>query len=719
HSPNFTSVPEDVRAIKKEALISKLSSPEGLSGLGERKKRSFCRATSPLPEDVREIKKDELISKFCIGEELLHLGRQPEKGYVRSRSPSPLPDDIRRLKKDELISKFSTAEGLAHLGEQKNQGYARSRSPSPLPDDVRRLKKDELISKFSTAEGLAHLGEQKNQVPILNPHCVSPLPEDVRDHKKDELISSLTSTQGLVAEREDWSEEIESMVRFGEYSPQNPGLLSPGKTLLGLGEYEEKRRQILERKKREYLEQMAHVRQTVKDVKHQPEYYEYATKSSLNNVGCQTDLKITGYTDDENGLSPVAVATQTPGGEVPIASSSSPYSYNTNMSTQTSGGNIRYPKIVPATTVNYPGSGPVPQPYFPLSPRERKMAEFRESYSPSFLQGLPMRQGVFEMSSEPDMRKRREAYQEELRKQIEEKRRIEAEEQEKERRKEAAITRRAELQRERMKQEYIEEETRRKEKQLQRMQQADEFQRKQEAMKLQAELEREAEARRKLEKRLEELEAGLDHHTPNITQALGVSLPVPALRSKLAKEAAFHENQKVTEDIKLVEDIVSRNNQESIVINDNLADDVEHDSENHKDKTQYYPQFSESEYISRHTEYNFNKHSPLRDSNEPAIYSYHRPPTDIIRAAGYSENVPSLYDENKNSQSRHSSTASENAHQNVNVQHESSGHKNTLENALSIPILRAPSPVIPTARLSNATAGSEAMRKLEGKWQVR
>lgn len=55
------------------------------------------------------------------------------------------------------------------------------------------------------------------------------------------------------------------MVRFGEYSPQNPGLLSPGKMLLGLGEYEEKRRQILERKKREYLEQMVQARQEVKD----------------------------------------------------------------------------------------------------------------------------------------------------------------------------------------------------------------------------------------------------------------------------------------------------------------------------------------------------------------------------------------------------------------------------------------------------------------------
>ena len=70
--------------------------------------------------------------------------------------------------------------------------------------------------------------------------------------------------------------------------------------------------------------------------------------------------------------------------------------------------------------------------------------------------------------SESDIRRRREAYQEELRKQIEEKKRIEAEEQEKEQRKEAAIARRAELQRERMRQEYIKEESLRRERHLQR-----------------------------------------------------------------------------------------------------------------------------------------------------------------------------------------------------------------------------------------------------------
>jgi hypothetical protein len=97
--------------------------------------------------------------------------------------------------------------------------------------------------------------------------------------------------------------QAQPMVRFGEYSPQNPVLLSPGKTLLGLGEYEEKRRQILERKKQEYLERMLQARQEVKDVvsgriaelTQQQDSSELELKPPLNRkhtAGTQTDAQV-------------------------------------------------------------------------------------------------------------------------------------------------------------------------------------------------------------------------------------------------------------------------------------------------------------------------------------------------------------------------------------------------------------------------------------------
>jgi hypothetical protein len=93
------------------------------------------------------------------------------------------------------------------------------------------------------------------------------------------------------------------MVRFGEYSPQNPGLLSPGKTLLGLGEYEEKRRKILERKRHEYLQQIAQARQIVKDAVpgrfSEPSQQQGSSELRLNphmnarlTTGTQTDLQV-------------------------------------------------------------------------------------------------------------------------------------------------------------------------------------------------------------------------------------------------------------------------------------------------------------------------------------------------------------------------------------------------------------------------------------------
>ena len=97
--------------------------------------------------------------------------------------------------------------------------------------------------------------------------------------------------------------QAQTMVRFGEYSPHNPGLLSPGKTLLGLGEYEEKRRQMLERKKHEYLEQILQARQEVKDavsgriaeLSQQQDSSELRVKPHLNRkhtIGTQTDIQV-------------------------------------------------------------------------------------------------------------------------------------------------------------------------------------------------------------------------------------------------------------------------------------------------------------------------------------------------------------------------------------------------------------------------------------------
>ncbi|KDR20419.1 hypothetical protein L798_04955 [Zootermopsis nevadensis] len=596
------------------------------------------------------------------------------------------------------------------------------------------------------------------------------LPNDLQNFQKDEFISKLTIKKGRTGLGEKQSSETAAMVRFGEYSPQNPGLLSPGKTLLGLGEYEEKRRKILERKKREYLEQMAQARHSVKDavsgrfsdLSQQQAASKSRFRSYMNMrsaAGTQTDLQITSYIQDNEysslavrhgSVSPVVAATQTPDGEISVLPSLSAHPQIISIATQTPGGNVKSPKleIVPTSdTSAVKGVIALPQhaSYLPLNPRERKMVEFRQSYSPSFVQGCSPCPAGFDMTlnQSPDLRQRREAYQEELRRQIEEKRYIEAEEQKRAQEAEEAIARRAELQRERMRQEYIEEEAHRREKHLQRLRQAEEFHCRQEALNLEAELEHEVEARQKLEKRFENLEAGLGRASYS-TQSLGVSLPVPALRKKYASEIApsGHRNLSVNQDVP--EDDVkgssTRNSDTAsrLQCNDtnNIAEQAQRQyllHDRNADCTQLSerntPQINNMEYPlhSSDTEYPLNNYSAGKKTNEGIIVSYHRPPTEIIKAAGYGNSVQNYCNGDDDTDALELSESRTKCFElpTEGIQHVSSlqpqcanNCKNKLDDSLPIPILRAPSPVIPAVRTGHATYGSDAMRKVETKWQV-
>jgi hypothetical protein len=119
-------------------------------------------------------------------------------------------------------------------------------------------------------------------------------------------------------------------------------------------------------------------------------------------------LQVTGYIQDTRysplavcggGISPVIAATQTP-----VLPTVSPYPHVTTVATQTSGDDMRLPKYETVPAVNTSaatGITALPQhaSYLPLSPRERKIVEFRESYSPSFLQGRPLCLGGLGMVS--------------------------------------------------------------------------------------------------------------------------------------------------------------------------------------------------------------------------------------------------------------------------------------------------------------------------------
>ncbi|XP_033610875.1 uncharacterized protein LOC111873146 isoform X2 [Cryptotermes secundus] len=479
--------------------------------------------------------------------------------------------------------------------------------------------------------------------------------------------------------------------------------------------------------------------------------------------GHQKKYKITGYsqatgysplTVNDGGLSPVASVAHTPRQEISVLPAQSQYPPITTIATQTSARNVRLPKYEGVPSVDTSAAAGIialPQhaSYLPRSPRERKMVEFRESYNPSFLQDRPFRPGAFDMNM--DIRHQREAYQEELRRQIEEKQRTEAEQRKKEKEEEQAIARRAELQQERMRQEYVQEEALRRERRLQRMYQAEEFQHRQKPLNL----EQEAEKRQLFEKRFEDLEAGLPQHTSCSVQSLGV----PGLRAKYFLSESPKESVPSSHTASISQDVpedvtyssLRNSNTRNRNQNDGTANIIEDNlTEQHQtDSNVEYPQrgrfadciqlnvkyplhVSNKEYPhqSSVSDYLLNNCSVGEETSEPITLSYHRPASDIIEAAGYGSGAHSSHNNDEDegeinalelqkSRTRHCELPTK-GDQHISFLHlpDTNKCKNKLDDSLPVPILRVASPVIPAVRTGQTPSYSDAIHKLESKWQV-
>jgi hypothetical protein len=105
----------------------------------------------------------------------------------------------------------------------------------------------------------------------------------------------------------------------------------------------------------------------------------------------------------DTGISPVPASTKTSNQDISVLPALSPHLQITTTATKTPDGCVRLYSYESVPAIDTSGIIALPQhaSYLPLSPRERKMMEFRESYSPSFLQGRPFRHGGFDMVSVP------------------------------------------------------------------------------------------------------------------------------------------------------------------------------------------------------------------------------------------------------------------------------------------------------------------------------
>ena len=281
---------------------------------------------------------------------------------------------------------------------------------------------------------------------------------------------------------------------------------------------------------------------------------------------------------------------------------------------------------------------------------------------------------------------------------------------------------------------------------VRRLHQAEDFRHRQAAWKLEAEGGRKTEARQKLGKRLKDLEAGLAQHSPYSTQILGVSLPVPALRTKHFFSQSPMETMpsscSASPAIQDVADDVIRDSNTRIFYgkSSSTVNTVENNivEKTQKDNNVAYPlhnrtadkcssQINHLEYpVSKSdSEYLLNNYSTGKDTSEHVTVSYHRPPTEIIKAADYDSSVEKCHvGSGANGfellgPRRHCELPAESVqHVSSHLPQGTNNCRKKLDDSLPIPVLRAPSPVIPTVTIGQAAVGSDGVRKLEGKWQV-
>jgi hypothetical protein len=279
-----------------------------------------------------------------------------------------------------------------------------------------------------------------------------------------------------------------------------------------------------------------------------------------------------------------------------------------------------------------------------------------------------------------------------------------------------------------------------------RLQHAENFWHRQKAWKLETELGHKTEAEQKLGRRRKDLHAGSAQHTLCSTQSLGVSLPVPALRTKHFVSESLKETSSscaASSVIQVVADDVNEDSNARIsgTESKNTVNTVKHNraERTRRDSSVDYPlhnttadkcslQINNPDCPLRRSdaEYLLNNYSVEKETSEPVTISYHRPATEIMKAGDYNSSVQKCHEDSRTNalelmgpRTRHCELPMESVQCVSSLQPEDTSNcEKKLDDSLLIPILRAPSPVIPTATIGQAASGSDTVHKLEAKWQV-
>ncbi|XP_068894989.1 inner centromere protein-like isoform X2 [Tenebrio molitor] len=231
------------------------------------------------------------------------------------------------------------------------------------------------------------------------------------------------------------------MLRYGEYSPNNPQLRVTAAPYVGLGEYEQRRNLFLQKQRADYLEHLSKSDIKVKNCILVPDFVTRAVQTDLQDIECPL-IQYDTYTPRKE-LNPYIWTS-----DMQNSRNLSPYRADQRL-TSAQNALLTSQMDKPKSILSNRRTG---------SPRERLLADLKHSYTPSFLDGFNYQDRTEELERE---RIKRENYQKELRLQIEEKRRLQAMREEQERREQELENKRLEQQLLRMREEQAVEEQRR------------------------------------------------------------------------------------------------------------------------------------------------------------------------------------------------------------------------------------------------------------------
>ncbi|CAH1114552.1 unnamed protein product [Psylliodes chrysocephalus] len=334
------------------------------------------------------------------------------------------------------IAKFLKEQKLLIIQEKKRLGFSQSEDISKI--NVGNLKHEENCDNDVTWNNKCEQSLEENKENVqLNSNCVL-----VQNDNKNDCVKS-------------------AMLRFGEYSPNNPQVRVTAAPYLGLGEYEQRRNYFLQKQRADYLTHLAKQQDSLKELstkinsnhdrdRNKPtvkrlnshpstvDKFEKSVQTDIQNIKTQLlQYDLQGQRIQEKELSPCALSEDY---YMKNNRNLAPFRVDQRL-TSAQNALLKSEMDKPKSILSNRKTG---------SPRERLMSDL---YSSSFTDGFGYRESrADELERE---RMKRDAYQRELRLQIEEKRMMQQMREEQERRERDLENKRLEQQLLRMQEERL------------------------------------------------------------------------------------------------------------------------------------------------------------------------------------------------------------------------------------------------------------------------